>query len=76
MIISKDYLESVCCTDEWGAFYGKALHDKSCVIYPVIIDDSSPPVLISQIKYLRFDNNEYSSNLSTLLKALASQFNK
>ena len=47
MIISKDYLKSVCCTDEWGAFYGKALHDKSCVIYPIIIDDSAPPALIS-----------------------------
>lgn len=76
MIISRDYLESVCCTDEWGAFYGKTLHDNSCVIYPIIIDDSQPPALISQIKYLRFDNNEYSSNLSTLLKALSIQFHK
>lgn len=73
MIISKDYLKSVCCKDEWGAFYGKALRDDSCVIYPIIIDDSLPPALISQIKYLRLDKNEYSSELSTLLKALASQ---
>lgn len=76
MIISKDYLESVCCKDEWGSFYGKALHDKSCIIYPIIIDDSAPPTLISQIKYLRFNGDEYSSGLSTLLKSLAKQFNK
>ncbi|MCQ4023217.1 MULTISPECIES: toll/interleukin-1 receptor domain-containing protein [unclassified Ruminococcus] len=76
MIISKDYLESVCCKDEWGAFYGKALYDKSCIIYPIIIDDSAPPTLISQIKYLRFNGDEYSSGLSTLLKSLERQFNK
>ena len=76
MIISKSYLKSVCCTDEWGAFYGKALHDKSCVIYPIIIDDSDPPALISQIKYLRFYRDEYASALSTLLKSLERQFAK
>lgn len=59
MVISKDYLKSVCCTDEWCSFYGKALHDKNCVIYPIIIDNSSPPTLISQIKYLRFNTGEY-----------------
>lgn len=74
MIISEDYLKSVCCTDEWCAFYGKILHDKSCVIYPVIIDDSRPPILISQIKYLRFDEGGYAASLSTLLKSLKRQF--
>lgn len=74
MVISKDYLESVCCTDEWGAFYGKALHDPSCVIYPIIIDESAPPALLSQIKYLRFTGDEYSSALSKLLKSLKKQF--
>ena len=76
MIISKDYLKSECCTDEWSAFYGKALHDKSCVIYPIIIDDSAPPALISQIKYLRFNGDEYASALSTLLRSLRKQFSK
>ena len=76
MIISKDYLKSVCCTDEWCSFYGKAIHDQACVIYPIIIDDSAPPALISQIKYLRFNGDEYTSALSTLLKALERQFKK
>ena len=74
MIVSKDYLESVCCKDEWGAFYGKVLHDNSCVIYPVLIDNSQPPVLISQIKYFRFNIDEYSASLSALYKALKKQF--
>lgn len=76
MVISKDYLKSVCCTDEWCSFYGKALHDKNCVIYPIIIDNSSPPTLISQIKYLRFNTGEYASALSVLLKSLNRQFDK
>lgn len=76
MIISEDYLGSVCGKDEWGAFYGKALHDDSCVIYPIIIDGATPPTLISQIKYLRFEKEEYSLSLSILLKALAKQFKK
>ena len=76
MVISRDYLKSVCCSDEWSAFYGKALHDRSCMIYPIIIDDSDPPALISQIKYLRFTEGEYASALSKLLKALERQFTK
>lgn len=76
MIISEDYLRSVCCKDEWSAFYGEVLHDESCVIYPIIIDGSTPPILISQIKYLRFDKEEYSLSLSILLKALMKQFKK
>ncbi len=49
---------------------------KSCVIYPIIIDDSVPPALISQIKYLRFNDDEYTSALSTLLRSLRKQFSK
>lgn len=74
MILSRDYLESVCCKDEWGAFYGKALHNKNCRIYPVILDDSEPPALLSQIKYLKFTDDNYTYNLSLLLKALYKQF--
>lgn len=76
MVISSDYLDSVCCKDEWGAFYGKALHDNMCVIYPIIIDDSEPPMLLSQIKYLKINTTEYPSQFSMLLKAFSKQFNK
>ena len=43
---------------------------------PLIIDDSAPPALISQIKYLRFNGDEYASALSTLLRSLRKQFSK
>ena len=73
--LQRDYLLLI-ANCKWGAFYGKALHDKSCVIYPIIIDDSAPPALISQIKYLRFNDDEYTSELSTLLRSLRKQFSK
>ena len=40
------------------------------------VDDSVPPALISQIKYLRFNDDEYTSALSTLLRSLRKQFSK
>lgn len=74
MVISQDYLKSVCCNDEWAAFYGKALHNEKCRIYPIIIDDSDPPLLLSQIKYLRtLDNPDY---VYQLIKGLHQQFAK
>lgn len=74
MIISQSYLQSICCNDEWSSFYNKSLHTKNCRVYPIIIDESNPPVLLNQIKYLRFDRENYSIGLSSLLKALKKQF--
>ena len=74
MVISENYLKSVCCNDEWSAFYNKAIHMENCRIYPIIIDNSDPPMLLSQIKYLRINQEDYSEGLSALLKALKRQF--
>lgn len=76
MIISQSYLQSICCNDEWSSFYNKSLHTKNCRIYPIIIDESNPPILLNQIKYLHFDRENYSIGLSLLLKALKKQFNE
>jgi len=77
MIISKSYLHSTYCSDEWSAFYKKASANKNCLIYPIIIDDSEPPALISTIKYARVDSSsDYTSTLNKLLKALKKHFNK
>ena len=77
MIISKNYLKSTYCSDEWGAFYRKAASNKNCLIYPIIIDDAEPPTLISTIKYARVDSaSDYTSTLNKLLKALKKHFNK
>ncbi|MBQ7624981.1 MAG: toll/interleukin-1 receptor domain-containing protein [Clostridia bacterium] len=75
MIVSKNYNKSVCCKDEWSAFYNKACHLKSCRIYPIIIDDSKIPMILSQIKYLRINIDEdLTTELHPLLKALKKQF--
>lgn len=74
MIISKDYMSSVCCKDEWSAFYNKALHNKKCRIYPLIIDDSNPPTLLSPIKYLRVSDEAFPEILHQLLGTLKRQF--
>ncbi len=75
MIISEDYLKSVYCDDEWSAFYHKASKKENCLIYPIIIDDSAPPMLISNVKYFRIrDNYEYDDCLEKLLKALKKHY--
>lgn len=76
MIISKNYLESTYCSDEWSAFYKKATSNKNNLIYPIIIDDSEPPALISTLKYARIKSeDDYESNLEKLLKALKKHYN-
>ena len=70
MIISKDYMSSICCKDEWSAFYNKALHNKKCRIYPLIIDDSNPPTLLSPIMYLRVSDEAFPEIFHQLLGTL------
>ena len=80
MIISRDYLFSVCCNDEWSAFYRKMLHNDKCRLYPIIIDDSDPPPLLSQIKYLRINEEDPDSMLESsiqmekLIQSIRDQF--
>lgn len=75
MIISEHYLKSVYCKDEWSAFYKRAAANRKCMIYPIIIDGSEPPALISTIKYARVDAfGSYEDNLNKLLKALKSHY--
>lgn len=75
MVISEKYLNSVYCKDEWSAFYKKAASNPNCLIYPIIIDDSEPPTLISTIKYARVDEyTNYRTTLNKLLKAMKKHF--
>ncbi|MBR4335120.1 MAG: toll/interleukin-1 receptor domain-containing protein [Clostridia bacterium] len=80
MIISRNYLSSVCCNDEWTAFYSKMLHNDKYRLYPIIIDDSDPPPLLSQIKYLRINEDdpdsmfESSIRMEKLIQSLRDQF--
>lgn len=71
MLISKDYLKSVYCSDEWTAFYMKYSKTKKSSIYPIIIDDSAPPAILSAIKYARIkDMENYQETYAQLLSAI------
>lgn len=77
MIISDDYIQSTYCSDEWSAFYKKAASDKKRMLYPIIMDDSEPPLLISTLKYARVKTEEnYNEFLNKLLKALKKHYEK
>lgn len=75
MLISDSYIKSMYCNDEWSAFYKKASKKNDCMLYPIIIDESEPPNLISTIKYVRINTqNDYDSCLNQLLKALKKHY--
>jgi len=70
-IISKNFLKSVFCLDEWTSFYMRFAKIKKQSIVPLIIDDSDIPSIMSAIKYCRAkDGYSYQSFLSQLISTL------
>ena len=70
-IISRSFIKSVFCLDEWTSYYNKFAKSRPNSIYPVVIDDSDVPVLLSARKYIRVkDGMDYRRYLDLLLKAL------
>jgi len=70
-IVSHSFNKSVACQDEWTSYYNKFSRSRPDSIYPVIIDDSEPPALLSARRYERISNTMgYDHYLSSLLKAL------
>lgn len=66
MIVSRDYLESCFCSDEWQGFYMKQ-KNASKLIIPIIIDDSEIPTVIGARKYYRMkDWNNYDEMIEKL----------
>ena len=70
-IVSHSFNKSVACRDEWTSYYNKFSRSRPNSIYPVIIDDSEPPTLLSARRYERISTPVgYDHYLSSLLKAL------
>jgi excisionase family DNA binding protein len=70
-IISKHFLESIFCLDEWTSFYVRFAKIRKSSILPLIIDDSDIPAIMSAIKYCRVkDGYSYQRFLSQLTSAL------
>lgn len=66
MLVSKDYLESCFCNDEWQGFYMKQNNSKKLII-PIIIDDSDIPTIIGAKMYYRMTEfSDYSKMIKKL----------
>ena len=52
-VISKDFLSSVFCKDEWTSFYMRFAKSKQDAIMPVIIDDVDVPAILASRKYYK-----------------------
>ena len=76
IILSKDYLESAYCKDEWQGYYMK-YNTLNRPIIVIIVDESDPPSLLAARKYYRlnivdaYDEEAYDEMMSELKNALA-----
>jgi len=72
-IISKNFLESTYCRDEWNAFY-MGNKDAEKPILPLVIDGSEVPPVLKSYKYYRWHNwdSDYEELMDALLKKLKS----
>ena len=71
-VISKDFLNSVFCTDEWTSFYMRFAKSKQNSIMPIIIDDVDvPAILASRKHYNYFKEGDYQYYLMRLRQALS-----
>jgi len=76
MLISSDYLRSTYCSDEWTSFYMRYSKTKKNSIYPILVDESEPPAILSAIKYARINDMEnYQEVYAQLLSAIRKRCN-
>lgn len=71
VILSKDYLKSAFCSDEWQSYYMK-FNSQRKPILTIIIDESQPPTILASRKYFRMkSNDDYDDMLIDLKLALS-----
>ena len=71
IVLSKDYLRSAFCTDEWQCYYMK-FNSQRKPILTIIIDDSRPPTILASRKYHRMKSIDgYDDMLIDLKLALS-----
>ena len=73
LLVSKDYLRSAYCMDEWTSFYMKYSKIYKNSIYPIMINDTEPPALFAAIKYTRINNKheyDYKNAYTQIVKAI------
>ena len=72
LMITKEYLTSNFCNDEWMAFYQKNNQKKPSCIIPVILEEGIKlPPLLAHYKYYDFSKNSYYQDmLDAIAKSL------
>ena len=71
VILSKDYLKSAFCTDEWQSYYMRFNSQRKPILI-IIVDDSNPPTLLASRKYYRMKSqDDYDDMLIDLKLALS-----
>ena len=72
MLVSKSYINSAMCKTEWQAYFMTQFKTHPNSIIPIILDDSEPPTILSNIRYLKLsDDYDYDYMIRDLKRALA-----
>ena len=71
-MITKEYLNSNFCNDEWMAFYQKNNSATPNRIFPIILEEGvRPPPLLAHYKYYDFSKTQdYSAMLNAIAESL------
>lgn len=74
IILSKDYIQSAFCRDEWQSYYMR-YNSTGRPILVVIVDESEVPILLASRKYYRLDSmdkyNDMLAEVKSAIKAIA-----
>ena len=72
MLVSKSYIQSVMCKTEWNSYFMTKFKTQPNSIIPIILDDTTPPTVLSSIRYLKLaDDGDYDLMIKDLKRALA-----
>lgn len=62
VVLSKDYLKSAFCTDEWQSYYMRFNSQRKPILL-IIVDESNPPTILASRKYYRIHKNENENHM-------------
>ena len=72
IVLSKDYLNSAFCMDEWQSYYMRFNLQRKPILI-VIVDESNPPTIIASRKYYRMKSKDDYDDMLIALKLVLSK---
>lgn len=71
MLVSKSYINSAMCKTEWQSYFMTKYKNQPNSIIPILLDDTTPPTILSSIRYLKLSSGyDYDFMLKELKRAL------